>query len=154
MNMDPLTYSSFLPFGPLTGSVPSVPDFYWNAVSEEQRWKYLCVNFQKLTDYTNTIAAKHNEIVEELSKLGATPKGTTTFTSVPANGTASQTVSYPTHTGTGQPSAIVATIIDTTATNLTATVTGKTDDGFTITVFNNSGYEATNVEVDHICIWD
>lgn len=44
----------FYPFGPLTGTVPAVPQEYWNVYSDEQRWKWLYANFKSLGDYVNS----------------------------------------------------------------------------------------------------
>lgn len=52
----------FAPFGWITQGNPAVPEFYWNVVSNEQRWKFLCVNFDALSKYVNSI----NDIITNL----------------------------------------------------------------------------------------
>lgn len=45
----------FAPFGWITQGNPAVPEFYWNVVSNEQRWKFLCVNLNAIVDYANQL---------------------------------------------------------------------------------------------------
>lgn len=49
-----------------------IPKFYWNAESPEQRVKYLCMLYDKLTAYVNAMGNAVNtdsEAVKELQKL-------------------------------------------------------------------------------------
>lgn len=49
------------PFGfIMPGATPTIPSFYWDVYSEEQRWKFLCCNLQTLADYANEINDKYN----------------------------------------------------------------------------------------------
>ena len=52
----------FAPFGWITQGNPAVPEFYWNVVSNEQRWKFLCINLNALSKYVNAI----NNIITNL----------------------------------------------------------------------------------------
>ena len=45
----------FAPFGWITQGTPAVPEFYWNVVSNEQRWKFLCINLNAIVDYANQL---------------------------------------------------------------------------------------------------
>lgn len=151
-NITPLDPLGLYPYGMFTGAVPSVPSFYWNAVSDEQRWKALCLNMQTLANYANSLADEYNAIVEKLNTLGATPAGTTQIAAVPANTAVTVQIPYPTHTGSGTPK-IALSVFDASGTNLSATVTAKGDDTFTVQVVNNSAYQASNVSVEYLCIF-
>lgn len=59
----------FAPFGWLTGATPAVPDFYWNVVSSEQRWKFLCANLSALVDYANDLGVAVNANASDISTL-------------------------------------------------------------------------------------
>lgn len=52
----------FAPFGWITQGTPAVPEFYWNVVSNEQRWKFLCVNLNAIVNFTNNIVIEINKI--------------------------------------------------------------------------------------------
>lgn len=151
--IDPIPLVPFYPYGSITGAVPSVPNFYWNAVSDEQRWKFLCVNLKTLADYANTIAEKYNAVIDTLNSLGLTPHGTQAIQTLSPNSTTTLTIPYPTHTGTGTP-VITLAVVDSAGTNLTAVVTGKGADSFTVSVTNNSSFSASSIEVDYMCIWE
>lgn len=57
------------PFGFLTGAYPVVPQFYWNHVTDEQRWKFLCCNLNNLSEYTNELAELVNQNVLDIDEL-------------------------------------------------------------------------------------
>lgn len=59
----------FAPFGWITGATPAVPDFYWNVVSQEQRWKFLCCNLKALVEYANQLGVQINASAEDIDKL-------------------------------------------------------------------------------------
>ena len=52
----------FAPFGWITQGTSAVPDFYWNVVSNEQRWKFLCINLNAIVNFTNNIVIEINKI--------------------------------------------------------------------------------------------
>lgn len=58
-------------FGFITGGTPAVPEFYWNVYSMEQRWKFLCVNLQRLADYVNEIRVDVNELQNRMDTVEA-----------------------------------------------------------------------------------
>lgn len=59
----------FAPFGWVSGATPAVPDFYWNVVSQEQRWKFLCCNLKALVEYANQLGVQINVNAEDIDKL-------------------------------------------------------------------------------------
>lgn len=60
---------TFAPFGFITGATPNVPEFYWNVVSDEQRWKFLCVNLAALVDYANSFGAQIDANTTDIANL-------------------------------------------------------------------------------------
>lgn len=54
----------FYPLGPIIGSVPNVPEGYWNAVSWEQRLKWLCQNMAALVDWVNEQTAELRSLID------------------------------------------------------------------------------------------
>lgn len=60
---------TFAPFGFITGATPNVPEFYWNVVSDEQRWKFLCVNLAKLVDYANELGVQIGVNAQDIADL-------------------------------------------------------------------------------------
>lgn len=151
--IDPIGSYPFYPYGQFTGAVPSVPEFYWNAVSDEQRWKALCINMSKLADYANEIADAYNQVISKLNTLGAVPSGSATIATVTANSTASVQIPYPSHEGTGTPRIALA-VENAQGVNLTATVTSRGEDSFTVQIINNSNTTASNVTITFVAIWE
>lgn len=64
-----ITPYALAPFGWLTGATPAVPKFYWNVVSQEQRWKWLCVNFQALAEYANALNVQTGTNADGIAEL-------------------------------------------------------------------------------------
>lgn len=60
---------AFAPFGFITGATPNVPEFYWNVVSDEQRWKFLCVNLAALVDYANELGLQIGVNADDIAQL-------------------------------------------------------------------------------------
>lgn len=60
---------TFAPFGFITGATPNVPEFYWNVVSDEQRWKFLCVNLASLVDYANELGVQIGVSAQDIADL-------------------------------------------------------------------------------------
>ena len=60
---------TFAPFGFITGATPNVPEFYWNVVSDEQRWKFLCVNLAALVDYANELGLQIDGNAQDIADL-------------------------------------------------------------------------------------
>lgn len=60
---------TFAPFGFITGATPNVPKFYWNVVSDEQRWKFLCVNLAALVDYANELGVQIGVNAQDIADL-------------------------------------------------------------------------------------
>ncbi len=154
----------FLPYGPLTGSVPDVPEFYWNAVSGEQRWKNLCLNLAALQKWTADFTDTTNRNLHELDSrfpvtdaelardVPDTRAGEVTGLTVPPNESVVVIADYPTHLGDGTPT-VTLTPHDEEAHNLTAIVTGVSETGFTARLVNNSSSTAT-VELAYNVTWN
>lgn len=54
--MLPAGFPYTIPFwGQFTASTPTIPQFYWDVYSSEQRWKFICVNLKKLIEYSNML---------------------------------------------------------------------------------------------------
>lgn len=62
---------TFAPFGLITGATPNVPEFYWNVVSDEQRWKFLCVNLAALVDYANELGVQIGVNASDIAALAS-----------------------------------------------------------------------------------
>lgn len=60
---------TFAPFGWVTGGTPAVPEFYWNVVSNEQRWKFLCINLNALVHYANQLGVEIGINKTDIAKL-------------------------------------------------------------------------------------
>ena len=60
---------TFAPFGFITGATPNVPEFYWNVGSDEQRWKFLCVNLAALVDYANELGVQIGVNADDIAQL-------------------------------------------------------------------------------------
>lgn len=154
----------FLPYGPLTGSVPNVPDFYWNAVSDEQRWKNLCLNLAALQKWSRDFTEVTNANLKELddrfpvtdaelaSDVPDTRGGEVTGLTIPANQSLVVVADFPTHLGEGVPS-VTLTPRDAEEHNLTAVLTSVSETGFTARLVNNSLSEAT-VSLAYNVVWN
>lgn len=66
---NPIASWPFAPFGFITGATPNVPEFYWNVVSDEQRWKFLCVNLASLVDYANELGVQIGVTAQDIADL-------------------------------------------------------------------------------------
>lgn len=144
-----------MPWGALTGSVPQVPNFYWNAVSDEQRWKQLCINMQAMADWSKQFSDLANSNFTELdsrfpvtdnelaSDVPVIAGDTVEDIAVPRNSSLTLEVEYPDTLATGVPDAIILTVEDLDTHNMTAQVVSKDDERFTALLVNNSVTDAT-----------
>lgn len=53
-----------VPYGAFTVSTPTIPKFYWDVYSQEQRWKAICEEIGKLSDYASAVAEVYNKLDE------------------------------------------------------------------------------------------
>ena len=63
---------SIEPYASFTNFTPTLPQFYWDVYSAEQRIKQICCEIDKLVNYADSIGVKLNvthEDVEELKSL-------------------------------------------------------------------------------------
>ena len=63
---------NIVPYGTYTAYTPTLPQFYWDVYSAEQRIKHICMEIDKLVNYANELGVKLNvthQDVEELKKL-------------------------------------------------------------------------------------
>lgn len=61
---------AFLPYyAAFTDYTPTVPKFYWDVYSQEERIKKICEELHKLSSYDDTLAEKVNEVVSEIEQL-------------------------------------------------------------------------------------
>lgn len=160
-----LTPYAFVPWGALTGSVPQVPDFYWNAVSDEQRWKQLCVNMQAIADWSKAFSDLANNNFTELdarfpvtdnelaSDVPVIRGGTVADVTIPRNSSLTLETAYPAALAEGVPDAIILTVEDRDTHNTTAQVVSKDDERFTALLVNNSVTDAT-VTLHYILEWN
>nr|DAU86389.1 MAG TPA: hypothetical protein [Bacteriophage sp.] len=51
-----------VPYGAFTISTPTIPKFYWDVYSQEQRWKAICEEIGKLSDYASAVAEVYNAL--------------------------------------------------------------------------------------------
>lgn len=58
-----------LPFGQFTVGTPTIPKFYWDVYSQEQRIKHICEQLYKLIQYSDTLAEGINQLEEEISEI-------------------------------------------------------------------------------------
>lgn len=58
-----------VPYGAFTLATPTIPKFYWDVYSQEQRWKTICCELGKLIDYANAIGVQVNINTEQIQKL-------------------------------------------------------------------------------------
>lgn len=52
---------SVVPYGSFTAYTPTLPQFYWDVYSSEQRIKSICLEIDKLSEYANYLAEKLRE---------------------------------------------------------------------------------------------
>lgn len=127
MNITPMI---FYPWGALTGATPNVPEFYWNAVSQEERWKFLCVNLDRLKDYTNSLNAFISKVFSSFEF------NHTDDVNVSANSFVDIDIMFA-ESKESTPR-VVVTLQNADGTNISANVTSVTDKGFIIRIINNS----------------
>lgn len=63
---------SVVPYGSYTAFTPTLPEFYWNVYSAEQRIKHICNEIDKLVNYADNLGVHLNithQDVEALKKL-------------------------------------------------------------------------------------
>jgi hypothetical protein len=48
---------------------PTIPKFYWDVKSQEQRIKYLCTEYSKMLAYMDTLTEGENESRDAINKL-------------------------------------------------------------------------------------
>lgn len=61
--------SQILPFNGWTHFTPTIPEFYWNVYSSEERIKKICCELHKLCEYANMLGDNINidhQLIEEL----------------------------------------------------------------------------------------
>lgn len=51
-----------VPYGAFTLATPTIPKFYWDVYSQEQRWKTICCEIQKISEYTNLLVNAINDL--------------------------------------------------------------------------------------------
>lgn len=51
-----------IPYGSFTQYTPALPEFYWDVYSSEQRIKQICLEIDKLQNYSNYLADKIKDI--------------------------------------------------------------------------------------------
>lgn len=124
----------FYPWGTL-GTVPNVPEFYWNAISQEERWKFLCVNLDRLKDYTNSL----NAFISKT--FSAFEFNHTDNVNIPANSYIDINITF----AESKDSAprVMVTLQNANGANISANVTNVTLEGFTIKIINNSIQDTT-----------
>lgn len=156
---------AFMPWGALTGSVPQVPDFYWNAVSDEQRWKQLCVNIQRMADWSKDFSETVNSNFKELDNrfpvtdgelaqnVPVTRCGRVENITVSANSARTLEVNYPSSLATGAADAVILTVEDKDTHNMTAQLVERDSEGFTALIVNNSVSDAT-VTLNYMVSWN
>lgn len=60
---------NFIPFYAVWNYTPEIPNFYYNAKSQEQIVKYLCTEYDKLVHYCDTLSDSENETRDAVNKL-------------------------------------------------------------------------------------
>lgn len=58
-----------VPYGAFTLATPTIPKFYWDVYSQEQRWKKICCELGKLIDYANAIGVQVNINTDQIKQL-------------------------------------------------------------------------------------
>lgn len=153
---------AFAPYGTIVGATPAIPEYYWNVVSDEQRWKFICVNFQAMIDYLNMLASHFPIDTADLAdggvtdvKLGADVPDVRAWSTdeiiIEPNSYVHVILNYPTHYGTGTP-IVTATPVQADDSNLTVIVTSVSETNVHLTVLNNSNNQATGT-VAVIAYW-
>lgn len=64
-------YNPIVPYSGFTISTPTLPNFYWNVYSNEQRFKHMCKELHKICEYANMLGININlthKMVEELQE--------------------------------------------------------------------------------------
>lgn len=62
-------YNKYLPlFSQWTAYTPVIPKFYWDVYSLEERFKYLCKEYDRITKYLDTVIDSINGNDEELQE--------------------------------------------------------------------------------------
>lgn len=60
---------NFVPFYAVWNYTPEIPNFYYNAKSQEQIVKYLCTEYDKLVHYCDMLSGSENETRDAVNKL-------------------------------------------------------------------------------------
>lgn len=60
-----------VPFRAWTDFTPTVPQFYWDVYSQEQRIKHICMELHKLVEYANMLCVDINLTHDAVNKLEA-----------------------------------------------------------------------------------
>lgn len=60
---------NFVPFYAVWNYTPEIPNFYYNAKSQEQIVKYLCTEYDKLVHYCDMLSDSENETRDAVNKL-------------------------------------------------------------------------------------
>ena len=60
---------NFIPFYAVWNYTPEIPNFYYNAKSQEQIVKYLCTEYDKLAHYCDMLSDSENETRDAVNKL-------------------------------------------------------------------------------------
>ena len=60
---------NFIPFYAVWNYTPEIPNFYYNAKSQEQIVKYLCTEYDKLVHYCDMLSDSENETRDAVNKL-------------------------------------------------------------------------------------
>lgn len=58
-----------VPYGAFTLSTPTIPKFYWDVYSQEQRWKRICCELGKLIEYADALGMHVNVNADDIEKL-------------------------------------------------------------------------------------
>lgn len=127
LNMTPCM---FLPWGSLTGAVPNVPEPYWNAVSQEERYKWLFINLDRMKDYLNGL---NGFLTDTFSKIEF---GSTENITVAANNWIETTISF--NESKDETPRIVVTPQCGDGTNITCIVKNVDTTQCIIRIVNNS----------------
>lgn len=48
---------------------PVIPKLYWDVYSQEERWKKLCIEYDRLCAYANFLAKNINSLIDEIEKI-------------------------------------------------------------------------------------
>lgn len=60
---------NFIPFYAVWNYTPEIPNFYYNAKSQEQIVKYLCTEYDKLAHYCDMLSDRENETRDAVNTL-------------------------------------------------------------------------------------